>query len=131
MKVICLHHKDIQLEPTMIKFHNSRFGNSQYVCARCSRIREIGSGRIKVLKGTYGFINNGTKDIFFHFKYLNNSFQPFINAEVLFEVAFLEDGIEAINIREFKSGKKKIFKGLLKKDFSNNFSNNAIVNLEN
>ncbi|MBF0451156.1 MAG: cold shock domain-containing protein [Candidatus Magnetomorum sp.] len=113
MKVICLHHADMDIEPVMINFRKSGLGNNQYVCARCARIREIGSGKIKSLHGTYGFIHNGKRDIFFHFNKLHKTFQPVVNTEVLFEVSFLQDRIEAINIKEFNQGKKVVFVGKL------------------
>jgi cold shock CspA family protein len=99
MSIICQYHKDKGLHPKMINFGKSPLGTTQYVCARCARIRSFGEGQIVTLKNEYGFIRSGTKDYFFHYKNLANNLKPFSGMRVQFEVLFLDNDLEAINIK--------------------------------
>ncbi|KPA15871.1 Cold-shock protein, DNA-binding domain protein [Candidatus Magnetomorum sp. HK-1] len=100
MKLLCQHHKNSGLKPVMIHFGESPLGNKQFVCARCSRIREIGVGHISKLKGNYGFIKNNKKDFFFHFQNAAPDLNPFEGKHVKFEVEFRDNRIEAINVTD-------------------------------
>jgi len=105
MKLICQHHKEAGLKPVMIHFGESPLGNKQYVCARCSRIREIGVGYISAIKGSYGFITTSHRDIFFHFRNVSPHLNPYKGQHVIFEVAFKDKGIEAIKVTDIFADK--------------------------
>jgi len=105
--MICKHHEDKGLKPVMVSFGESPLGNQQFVCARCSRIREAGVGRIKSVKNNYGFIcNKKKKEFFFHFSNTAYDFDIRVGKPVVFEIAFLDDGVEAINVTELKRKKQ-------------------------
>jgi len=106
MRLICQHHKGSGLKPVMIHFGESPMGNNQYVCARCSRVREIGMGHISKLKPTYGFIKNNKRNFFFHFNNAVPDLNPFVGQKVIFEVAFIDDGVEAMHVSDLYSKNK-------------------------
>ncbi|MBF0452410.1 MAG: cold shock domain-containing protein [Candidatus Magnetomorum sp.] len=89
----------------MIHFGESALGNKQYVCARCSQIREIGEGYISAVKGSYGFITTTHRDIFFHFRNISPGLNPCKGQHVMFEVAFKDRGIEAIHVTDTLNNK--------------------------
>jgi len=100
MKVKCQFHKNTEIFPIMIHFGTSPLGNRQYVCARCARIREFGHGKITYIFKNYGYINNGKRDIFFHFNNINKKLQPSVEMPVKFEIRFKDNGFEAINVTQ-------------------------------
>ena len=102
MSIKCQHHKINGLEPIMIRFNESSMGTYQYVCARCARIRELGVGRVSSLKRNYGFITNNKKDFFFHFKNVAYDLDLHIGMPVKFELLFLDNNVEAINVQILK-----------------------------
>ena len=99
-KIHCTHHQEKGLNPSMIHFGESSLGTRQYICAVCSRVRELGVGEIVLLKAGYGFISGPRENIFFHFSNLGYDFRPILGARVSFELAFLEnDRVQAIDVR--------------------------------
>jgi len=109
MAIKCLFHKETEIYPLMIQCGESPLGNRQYVCARCARIREFGNGEIVSIKNNTGFINNGKRNIRFNFRGFKNKIRPETGMNVRFEIAFYENGFEAIDIENcgpMPSGKK-------------------------
>jgi len=100
MAVKCSFHKKSEIYPLMIHCGESPLGNRQYVCARCASIREFGNGSIVNIHKNYGYINNGKRNIRFYFNELKEKFQPKIGMNVRFEVAFYNNGFEAIDVKE-------------------------------
>ena len=106
---------DIRSDQLIIK--NGKFisnstkggGNKEFVCARCSRIREIGVGHISKLKGNYGFIKNNKRDFFFHFQNADPYLHPFEGKHVKFEVEFSDNKIEAINVKDIFNKIREVF----------------------
>jgi len=100
MTIKCQYHKNKGLHPKMINFGTGSMGTEQFVCARCARIRSFGEGRIITLKESYGFVRTSKKDFFFHFKNLSDNLNLSIGMRVKFEVLFLDNDLEAINIKK-------------------------------
>jgi len=97
-KILCSHHQNVK--PIMIHFGESSLGTRQYICAVCSRVREVGMGKIISIKGSYGFISGPKENFFFHLNNLAYRFTPSLGLWVSFEVQFLEDGKnQAMNIQ--------------------------------
>ena len=104
-KVICQHHRDKNVKPTMIYFGKNSLGK-EYICAVCSGIRAFNTGEIVKIKpeGQYGFIDGIKGDIFFHFSNLTYDLKVHEGMQVSYEVSFEDDRIQAINIKSLKGG---------------------------
>lgn len=104
-KIICQHHQDKNVKPTMIYFGKNSLGK-EYICAVCSGIRTFNTGKIIKIKpeSQYGFINGIKDNIFFHFSNLAYDFRFHKGMPVSYEVSFENNRIQAVNIKPFKGG---------------------------
>jgi len=101
--IICQHHEARGLKPLMVYAGEGPLGTRRHVCAVCCRMREVGTGIISDLKGSYGFIRNAKRDFFFHYKELGTSCYPQVGMAVRFELLFFDGGVQAIDIRPMGS----------------------------
>ena len=110
MALTCEYHTNIGAKPVMIHIGESALGTNQFVCARCSRIRETGSGKIVSLNTNYGYIRNVKKEFVFHFDNPAQRSEYCLGMPVKFEVKFLDNGLEAIHVITDKSkGEKNVY----------------------
>ena len=103
MALTCEYHSNIGVKPIMIHIGESALGTHQFVCARCSKIRETGTGKIVSLNKNYGYIRNEKKEFVFHFDNAAKSIEYYLGMPVRFEVKFLNKGLEAIHVNPYKN----------------------------
>lgn len=97
-KVICRQHGD--LRPVMVHFNDNSYGK-EYICLRCNGVRALGRGRITEVHDTFGrIISSGGMSLFFHVKNFRAPFTPEAGQEVAYEVGFMGDRIQAMDIRQ-------------------------------
>ena len=94
MEIICQNHPEKDLYPLMVDTGISPLGNRRFICAVCSRIKEVGTG--KLLKGLgKTYIDNGRQTIPCH---VNAFSQQPHGCYINFQLLFHNSGVEAIEL---------------------------------